>query len=571
MHAYLFEAKSIQAYIFRSGKLKDLIAASERLDRLINDVPYSTLNRVLEAAQLDSNLLDADKQVKDNVIGFTRCKGSALYAFCEHREPLEKFRSLWTLTVLQLFPGMEFTDALTSGGDLGEAIAQGHEQMAQSRNTPKIKFPIASAVCENAPRSGMPSVPLSPTAREEVQKFQTHNGSESVDIDTEHHRQAYRFLNLRKDTLLGKFTGDTASSSVLPESLTFPLDVDDFPGFKAADGDKEVVRDLALIHADGNGIGLILRKLQEVLRFKENDEFSRAFRLFSTALANATQAAAAQATEWLYMNSQLTDDQLLPMRPIVLGGDDITLLCQADLALGYAEQFCHAFKKLSEQELKPLYDKYLIQSNIKPYLTASGGVLYHKANHPFSTCHQLVEGLCDEAKMATKEVDVNVGPAALSFYRIGSVLAEDIKQLRHQTQRIELSTEIDDITQQKEIISSLGGYLLEDDENKLNSLKKLRELADKAREKRSSGTSLPMSIAKFRQMATHIATGDLAEAMRIYQRALEQQNKESSEHARPWILNQWLPEHADKIWLSDLLVYAHFNAPLKEEVNHGSH
>lgn len=36
-HCYLFEAKSIQSYLFRSGKLKEIISSSERLDFLVDD------------------------------------------------------------------------------------------------------------------------------------------------------------------------------------------------------------------------------------------------------------------------------------------------------------------------------------------------------------------------------------------------------------------------------------------------------------------------------------------------------------------------------------------------------
>lgn len=560
MHVYLFEAKSIQAYIFRSGKLKDLVAASERLDRLVDDTPHSTLNRVLQAAQLSSNLLDADMQVEGDIIGFTRCKGGAFYAFCHSVEPLQQLRSSWTLAVQQLFPGMEFVDALTSGADLPEAMERAHSLMAQARNTPGVKFPLATAVCRNANRTGMTAVPMTPAALREVRK----DSDELVDVDTEHHRQAYRFLELRKDTLLGKFTGGTHDEGGLPDNLKFPLDIEHFPAFQAQDTEREVVRDLALIHVDGNGLGLLLRALQQQLAGQSTELYSRAFRQFSNALAKATEKAAAVATQWLYMNSSSAQENgTLPMRPVVLGGDDITLLCQADLAIGYAEQFCSAFKQISENELAGLYQEHLkAAGTIKPYLTASGGILYHKASHPFTTCHELVEGLCQEAKAATKQVDSNVGPAALAFYRISNVLAEDIEQLRAQTQHFH--------TDKGKITSSLGGYLLEQDEGALNSLARLRTLADKAREKDQSGNSLPVSVAKFRQMATHLANGDLLEAQRIYDRALELQNKHSVEAARLWVAYPWLPEHSTATWLSDLLTYAHFNAPVStKEVSHG--
>lgn len=558
MYAYLFEAKSIQTYIFKSGRLKDLIAASERLDRLVDDVPHSTLNRVLEAAGLESNLLDETLAVENSVIGFTRCKGGAFYGFCHQQQPLQQLRAIWTLTVQQLFPGLEFADALTEGEDLASAMNKAHPLLAQARNTPSIKFPLTSAICESARRTGLAAVPLTGAAKFESKKQHTE-----LDIDTEHHRQAYRFLELRKDTLLGKFVGAHLEVTELPEDLGFPLDTEEFPAFTATDGSREAVRDLALIHLDGNGLGLLLRGLQVALAGKSSTEYSEAFRQFSTALANATQKAAYQATLWLYQNSDSAkgEKNLLPMRPIVLGGDDITLLCQADLAVGYAEQFCKAFKETSKQELAALHKTHLSKSDIKQYLTASGGILYHKASHPFVTCHELVEGLCQEAKKATKDVDANVGPAALAFYRISNVLAEDIGKLRAQTQHFKLPEGV--------LESSLGGYLLEGTAE--NSLHHLRALADKAREKASAGNSQPVSIAKFRQMATHLATGDIAEAERIYERALELQYKEDATNARTWVANPWKQEDGQS-WLSDLITYAHFNAPIttakaKEKAN----
>lgn len=560
MYVYLFEAKSIQAYIFQSGKLKDLMAASERLDRLVDDKAHSTLNIVLEAAQLTSNLLDPKVKVENGVIGFTRCKGGAFYAFCHQIEPLQQLRSLWTLTIQQLFPGMEFTDALTSGTDLADAMAKAHGLMAQVRNTPGIKFPLASAICQNTNRTGLAAVPLSEAARRETQQ----GSNELLDTDTEHHRQAYRFLELRKDTLLGKFTSAKKDSDSLPDKLKFPLDTDDFPAFQAADNNREIVRDLALIHVDGNGLGLLLRALQKALAGKSTEDYSSAFRQFSSALANATQQAAFRATKWLYDHSDHAQAKnILPMRPIVLGGDDITLLCQADMAIDYVEQFCQAFKETSKEALSGLHRQHLKNTNIKPYLTASGGVLYHKASHPFTTCHELVEGLCQEAKKATKKKDTNVGPAAVAFYRIGAVLAEDITRLRQQTQHF--------ATSKGKIASSLGGYLLDSDEGERNSLGLLRMLADKAREKTGSGGGLPVSISKFRQMATHLANGDLEEAERIYDRALVLQNKQSEDHARLWIAEPWLLETTNNSWISDLLIYAHFNAPANAKTRELSH
>lgn len=568
MFVYLFEAKSIQAYLFRSGKLKDVISASERLDRLVDDASHSTLARVLEAARLESNLMDIDRTVDGNVIGFTRAKGGAFYAYCEQQAPLLTLRSLWTLTLQQLFPGLEFADALVEGESLAAAMNKGHPALATSRNTPLIKFPLSTAPCAHAPRTGLAAVPLSSAAKKEVPPSSIYD---AIDLDTEHHRQGYRLLKLREKNLINKFIDAPDGTSSLPDDLTFPLDTEDFPGFESVDGKPEKIRDLALIHLDGNGLGLLLRGLQEALKDCSDDEFSRAFRTFSNALAKATQTAANKATNWLYaqQSEEQKSKKILPMRPIVLGGDDVTLFCQADLAIGFSELFCNEFKSASQTELAPLHKEYLQQTSIKPYLTASGGILYHKSTHPFTTCHQLVEGLCQEAKSVTKNVDANVGPAALSFYRISTALAEKISSLREQSQHFTFGSQT--------LVTSLGGYLVSTEPN--SSAPTLATLANTTallRKRNQQGTPLPLSIAKFRQMTTELSRGDTAEAERIYQRAtslLEQKNntdwkiwqKLLAELSQKAAANNWYwtaPDNAQS-WISDLLIYAHFQPAIQ--------
>ncbi|QDZ90846.1 Uncharacterised protein [Shewanella putrefaciens] len=572
MYVYLFEAKSIQTYLFRSGRLKDVISASERLDRLVDDDSGSVLAQVLHSAGLKSDLLES-VLVSDQVIGFTRCKGGAFYAYCEQREPLLTLRSLWTLTVQQLFPGLEFADALTQGETLAEAMDAGHPALAASRNCPTVKFPLATAPCDHAPRTGLAAVPLSAAAKTEVKSSEK---DERIDLDTEHHRQGYRLLRLRKEPLLHKFITSIEGDKQLPDSLNFPLNMEDFPAFNDPDEGHSVVKDLALIHIDGNGLGLLLRSLQGALKGIGDQEYGRAFRTFSSALARATQQAAFQASYWLYQEQKRGLDagcepDMLAMRPIVLGGDDITLFCQADLALGYAETFCIAFKSCSERELAPLYHDYLQGTPLKPYLTASGGILYHKATHPFTTCHNLVEGLCKEAKQLTQSLDSHVGPAAISFYRLSHALAEDIVTLRTQSQQF--------LIEDRQLLTSIGGYLVEDktqnNAHKTNtytpSLSNLKQAITLLRDKRSS-----LSIAKFRQMATELARGDMDEAERIYERAYEQLSPAT---LKEWqtILASLFPK-ADtpnwywnnKSWLSDLLTIAHFLPQSTTSVTQGS-
>ncbi|MGE6161564.1 MULTISPECIES: Cas10/Cmr2 second palm domain-containing protein [Aeromonas] len=569
MFTYLFEAKSIQSYLFRSGKLKDVISASERLDRLIDNHPTSVLAHVIEQCGLESDLLAPPSTQHDEQIHFVRCKGGAFYAWCHSKAPLLQLRSLWTLTVQQLFPGLTFCDALCEDASLQNALQLGHVALAAARNLPRPHYPLSTAPCVASPRTGLAAVPLSTAARREIAP-QANESEQHIDLDTELHRQCYRFLGLRDSLLLQKFSINTD----LPADLQFPLDTSAFYNAQTEQTENADLRDLALIHIDGNGLGKQLRALRKALENQPDDVFSTAFRQFSDALAKATELAAAEATQWLYQ-TQLKKASVtyLAMRPLVLGGDDITLLCRADLALGYATRFCRAFRKYSAEQLKGLHTRYLKgNADLLPYLTASGGILYHKANHPFMLCHHLVEGLCSEAKTVTKATPT-VLPAALSFYRISKALAEDIRVLRGQSQQW--------LWKGKPLQGALPGYLITDNEDQFNSslagpsLIELERMRQFLSQKVKGNAPLPLSINKFRQMATELSRDNSDEAMRIYDRALGQltptQRIEwdkhlvslmpAAQHAEPnwfWSQTDDMGETRYHSWIVDLLVYEHF-------------
>jgi hypothetical protein len=510
IYCYLFEAKSIQAYLFGSGKLRDVIAASERLDRLIDSSDTSLLYQVLDSAQLESDLLNAEKPDSDGVIRFLRCKGGAFYCYADRVDALLSLRSLWTLTVQQMFPSLEYTDALTQADDLPQALDKAHALLAQDRNTPSIHLPIASTPSNRYSRTGNASVPLSLLAK---QASVLKEDKLEADLDTELHRQAYQSLNIRNGAALqNRFTPEGL------EPFSYPINLEEEFLFgelsqNVTKTQREAVKDIALIHIDGNGLGILLMALKTALADSNLDDYRRGFRHFSEALNKATIAAARKATKFVYDTAKYLNKKdnklMIPMRPIVLGGDDITLLCRADLASEYSQIFCREFKDASEIALKPLFERYLkTDTALKPYLTASGGILYHKAGHPFTHSHHLVEELCAYAKRLTKSVnqsDQQVGPAALAFHRLSNAVYENFDDiiaraltLGNEHLSIQMGRSAFFVDQTDSMITPFD----------LGTLSKLVELC--------SMKETPVSISRWRQMMTCVAMGDVEEANRIF-------------------------------------------------------
>ena len=96
---YLFEAKGIQRYLFDSGKLKDVVGASDLIATLANSAENDLLAQVLASAGL------TDK------IQFSR-RASAAFVAHGDSEDLVALRRLWRLAVQPALPGLEMSDAL---------------------------------------------------------------------------------------------------------------------------------------------------------------------------------------------------------------------------------------------------------------------------------------------------------------------------------------------------------------------------------------------------------------------------------------------------------------------------
>ncbi|MCO7255742.1 hypothetical protein KSI86_16405 [Dickeya oryzae] len=511
MLVYVFEARGIQRYLLSSGKLKDAVAASERLERLIDDDNTSLLAQVLQQWQQRQPDLSHDlflPEVSSSpTLRFIRCKGGAFYVCSHDHHALTTLRSLWTLTVQQAFPGLRYAEGLGEGETLSEALQQAHQRAAGHYQLPTVPLPLAFAPCASAPRTGLPVCAIDSATQEEL------------DLDVMRHRSAHPLprhgqknapaqQDGRKSGLLQKFTTTPDNRSFCSQTLNFPLDTDDFPAF----AQPEATRDLALIHLDGNGIGQVLRGLRDALAGADDGRLIADFREFSTRLAQATRQSACIATQWLYQQ-QLSQQPLsqqqqgnepptmLAIRPLVLGGDDITLLCQADLALGFARQFCLAFRQQTQLTLHTLHQSYPSLGLDK--LSASGGVLFHKSHHPFVLCHQQVESLCQEAKHLSKQHN---NQAALAFYRLNQALTDHMSQLRQHSQSWRRADSA--------LSGSLGAYWITDDERK-PQLAHLQALVEFLRQPDGA-----LTIGKLRQMAHLLDKGDSHEAERLYQRAI---------------------------------------------------
>jgi CRISPR/Cas system-associated protein Cas10 (large subunit of type III CRISPR-Cas system) len=129
---------------------------------------------------------------------------------------------------------------------------------------------------------------------------------------------------------------------------------------------------LAVIHIDGNGLGKIVKQLGDKLS------------AFSVSLDNATRNAFDSAKKGK------------KIREIIIGGDDVTVICNANDALSFTKDFLHHF----ETETSKIQELKGIKVNDKKIdkLTACAGISYSNEKYPFHYAVDLAEALCGVAK-----------------------------------------------------------------------------------------------------------------------------------------------------------------------------
>ena len=180
---------------------------------------------------------------------------------------------------------------------------------------------------------------------------------------------------------------------------------------------------VAYLVADGNGMGDL---------FGQCDE--QQIKSFSAGLTTALNASLADPTAQ-FRKTMPGKAAMVPVLPLILGGDDLFALIPAPYALDFARRFCLAY----EDQLKTLVKQ--VQLDAQP--TVAAAVVICKSKYPYALAHQRAEELLGEAKRQCKLLAAETGQhlSAVNFEVIlGNRLAgqEDVDSERRKAVRTTL-------------------------------------------------------------------------------------------------------------------------------------
>lgn len=387
MGRYLYGAsiQGIQNYIFQTNELKDIIGASELVNRICDDFvdDYSKGGEMIIHAAGNIKCIFDDE------------------AAC--RRAVREF----PMRAMEMAPGITISQAVVKIKDDSEYAKKAEkleERLHAQRNHPVKSLTTGLMAIERSRKTGLPTTKIEieyAKGKKEKVEYLDEGTVAKRNITNDEQKSGYS----SKD-LYDKLTGERIPSSCRPYDISKMTGHNDW---------------IAVIHADGNGLGEVVAEL--------SGDYQR-FKNFSENLNEATIAAAQAA----YTATKEEDEKSngtwkkMPIRPIVIGGDDLTVICRGDLAVKFVKEYLEAF----ERETQALTARKL---------TACAGIAFIKSSYPFYYGYDLAEALCGEAKKDAKSDKVkgeNGGqaPSCLMFHKVQSSFVEDYAEIK----RKELTT-----------------------------------------------------------------------------------------------------------------------------------
>jgi len=239
---------------------------------------------------------------------------------------------------------------------------------------------------------------------------------------------------------LGKWAAVSAAKTRLNEEVADLLGTRyAFPdAFDDLGRTEEEFSYIGVIHADGNDISKRVREIGEKCK-SDNRAYIKAMRGFSKNLKGAARCALTGALKQLIecihdgeivhtvdgeeiakiiLKKDENNRFLLPFRPIVFGGDDLSFVCDGRIALSFTVKYLQEFEKAATNMLGG-----------EGKATASAGVAIVKSHHPFAMTYKLAEELCSSAKTYRKENNLD-DYSCLDWHLTQGALLDDINNLR---------------------------------------------------------------------------------------------------------------------------------------------
>ncbi len=410
VRALLLDTRSIQRYIFAGTELKTNVGASYLVKQLFRNELKDVVQKLQlrEVTDWEGNE-DTFASMQDPAYCIPYVGGgNALLLFSAgvNQKTIEDVVTNLTKQLLVEAPGLSTGAAigeLDLGGGYSDSFNRLHAKLRQNQNTvrPQVNVPY-TGLTHTCPVSGGVANCFRSSGKGN-RKNHRHFSQETVCKE-----KASVFANQSLNVELAK----------RHSGFLFPMALDML-------GQVEGENYIAIVHADGNQMGK---------RFSGCSSLGRHAYLSRTVATKTAEAfdglidsivADIQKHGWrdkqnnlhmqgLVLSEEKNSGVYLPIRPIIIGGDDVTFVCAGRMALTYTKRFLEAM---------------LTDVDKDKNIDCCAGVAILPTSYPFFRGYVLAEQLCGAAKKCSRGRE---GTAWMDFAILHGEQAPELEDIRLQ-------------------------------------------------------------------------------------------------------------------------------------------
>lgn len=367
----MYDVRGIQKYIYRTSKLKDAMGAS----RLIDDIVMEALKKACKNLNITDVEIEWEDQNEKKPKTYNHDElhevqvlyiggGNAFVSFVNEKKCIEVNERMAKYIIEKTYSLQLASVYIPMTENYANDYKKIFEEMNRVKSNMEISRPLGILPIMKAElKTGLPI---------------------AADLQTSSYRE-----QMSKETYL---KWNTKNNEIQEEDIDKLLD-----SYARRGQDSRI----AVVHIDGNNMGLRIRKLIESIRD------------YQEAVTKMRQISYNIKYSYLNTFNQMKDEfekkqkenELVKrfVRKVVVAGDDITYVCNAYIAIETVEWFCKKISALTMNAGLEEPPRIINDYDIQEYgFSVCAGIAYIRSHFPFGTAYRVAESCCDEAKSAAK-------------------------------------------------------------------------------------------------------------------------------------------------------------------------
>lgn len=426
----MYDVMQIQDFVFSSGKLKENVGASAIVQKVWDRFLKKSINEICKGGEKGKAVTDwqpdADLRIKDSgsdleaEVIYTG-GGNALVAYKDVSVFREVNRHL-SAAILE-----------ETGGTIFFAVAHVETDFSDLHND-------RETLIKQLPKNKYRMVQTSPLMGTAVTREGGTDGLPAQNVEP----REYLTGREKYISFPAKQKREFAKNVYFEKILEFPFEYS-FPREFDHLGQREGENHIAVVHIDGNNMG---KKMDDVKDYAEmrtlSREITKNYDAVMTSIIKKIIESFKDKDFFNKLNVKLDKNEygdlvpFVPIRTIVLNGDDVTFVTDGRIGIPLAEAF-----------LKKIGETPIIVGGKKIQLSACAGVAVVKSHFPFYRAYQLAEELCASAKLKAKilarQSDKDEVGNWLDFHIVYSGVTTDLSQIRKRYYNVPAMDEADEL------------------------------------------------------------------------------------------------------------------------------